>query len=98
LAGNFFLIKELQPTSDNGKRLQVVVFDPSKSRGSNSVAELEEEEACLVSGPTFNYSGATDIDSDTVIDNLRQTSHMIHMDYFGLVLAVHPTIFIASFD
>ncbi len=42
LAGNFLLIKELKPNSDNGKRLQVVVFDPSKSRGTKSVAELEK--------------------------------------------------------
>jgi hypothetical protein len=94
LAGNFLLIKVLQPTSDNGKRLQVVVFDPSSSRGSNSVAELEKEEACLLSGPTVNYSGATDIS----IDYLQIYINMIHMDYFGLVLAVHPTLLIASFD
>jgi hypothetical protein len=94
LAGNFLLIKVLQPTSDNGKRLQVVVFDPSSSRGSNSVAELEKEEACLLSGPTVNYSGATDIS----VDYLQIYINMIHMDYFGLVLAVHPTLLIASFD
>jgi hypothetical protein len=94
LAGNFLLIKVLQPTSDNGKRLQVVEFDPSRSRGFNSVAELEKEEACLLSGPTVNYSGATDIS----IDYLKTYVHMIHMDYFGLVLAVPPTLFFASFD
>jgi hypothetical protein len=97
-AGNFLLIKELEPNSDNGKIFQMVVFDPSRSRGSNSVV-IEEEEACLLSGPTFNYSGATDIDDDTIsIDWLRTMCGMIHMDYFGLVLAVLPTLFIASFD
>ncbi len=58
------------------------------------MAELEKEEACLLSGPTVNYSGATDIS----IDYLKTYVHMIHMDYFGLVLAVPPTLFFASFD
>jgi hypothetical protein len=96
LAGNFLLIKKLQPNSDNGKRLQVVVFDPSRSRGSDSLAELEEEEACLLSGPTINYSGDTDISFDFI--DCDSMIPMIHMDYLGLVLAVYPTLFIASFD
>ncbi len=94
LAGNFLLIKVLQPTGDNGKRLQLVVFDPSRSRGPTSVAELEKEGACLLSGPTVNYSGATDIS----MDYLRIYNNMIHMDYFGLVLAAPPTLLIASVD
>ncbi len=97
LNGNFLLFKELEPNSDNGKRFQIVVFD--LSRGSNSMVKLEEEEACLLSGPTFNYSGASDIDDDTIsIDWLRTMRGMIHMDYSGLVLAVAPILFIASID
>jgi hypothetical protein len=94
-AGNFLLIKELELNSDNGKRFQVVVFDPSRSRGAKSVAELEKEEACLLSGPTVSYSGDTDIS----IEELQTMLPIVHiMDYFGLVLAVPPTLFIASFD
>ncbi len=95
-AGNFLLIKELELNSDNGKKLQVVVFDPSRRRDSNYVEELEKEEACLLSGPTVSYSGDTDIS----IEYLQTVTHIIvHvMDYFGLVLAVPPALFIASFD
>jgi hypothetical protein len=83
LAGNFYFIMKLQSKKDKGIILQVVVFDPSRSRGSNSVAELEKEEACLLSGPTVSYSGATDI---YYMINTR------HMDYLGLVMVVPPTL------
>jgi hypothetical protein len=63
--------------------LQVVVIDPSRSRGSDSVVELGKEEACLLSGPTVSYSGATDI---YYMINTR------HMDYLGLVMVVPPTL------
>jgi hypothetical protein len=93
-AGSFLFIKVLQPTSGNERRLQLVVFDPSRSRGSNFVAELEGEEACLLSGPTYSFSGAP----GTSDDDLSYTNQMIHMDYFGLVFAAPPTLLIASFD
>jgi hypothetical protein len=94
LAGNFLLIKELQLNSDNGKSFQVVIFDPSRSRGYKSVEELKKEEACLLFGPIVNYSGATKIS----VNYLQILISMIHMDFFGLVCAVPPTLFIASFD
>ncbi len=94
-AGNFLLIKELELNSDSGKRLQVVVFDPSRSRGSNSVAELEKEEACLLSGPTVSYFG----DIDISIEYLQTMTPIVHIiDYLGFVLAVFPILSIASFD
>jgi hypothetical protein len=98
LAGNFYFIMKLQSKKDKGIILQVVVFDPSRSRGSNSVAELEKEEDCLLSGTIVNCFGATAIP----VGYHRSEIHMIHIDYFGLVLMVHwhivpPTLFIASF-
>jgi hypothetical protein len=97
LAGNFYFIMKLQSKKDKGIILQVVVFDPSRSRGSNSVAELEKEEDCLLSGTIVNCFGATAIPVG-YFPNID----MYHIDYFGLVLIVHghimpPTLFIVSF-
>jgi hypothetical protein len=86
--GNILFLKMLQRRRfDTEQEVQVMVFDPSGSKIPRSLEQLEEEALWLLPGPRFKYSGAT---------KLSFRLDLSQVDYFGILLVEHPTLFIAS--